>query len=93
MTATIVNTPTKIYDGNTTATLKSGNFSLSNLVGGEGFTVTQTVGTYNSAHVLEANSVTAGLAPATSRRAPEPSPLTTPCRPPPAVPARSRLGR
>ena len=61
MTASIIGTPTKTYDGNTTATLKSGNFALANLVSGEDFTVTQTVGTYNSAHVASASSVTTSL--------------------------------
>ena len=44
LTVAISGTPTKSYDGSATATLNSGNFSLSNLDGGEGFTVTQTTG-------------------------------------------------
>ena len=62
LTASIVGTPTKTYDGASNAALTSSNFSLSNLVSGESFTITQTAGTYNSAHVLAANSVTATLA-------------------------------
>src|SRR5262249_587033 len=62
LTASIIGTPTKHYDGNPTSTLSPANFSLSNLVSGESFTVTQTVGSYNSAHVLAASSVTASLA-------------------------------
>ena len=64
LTASIVGNPAKTYDGTATATLIATNFSLSTLVGGESFTVTQTAGTYNSAHVLEASSVTASLAAA-----------------------------
>ena len=94
VTAGIIGTPTKIYDGTTASALSPSNFSLSNLVGTESFTVTQTAGTYNSTHVLTASSVTRQLSrPATSRRARGLWPATTPCRPPPAVPARSRLGR
>ncbi len=62
VTGSIVNTPTKTYDGTTAATLSASNFSLSNLVSGEGFTVTQTAGTYNNAHVANAITVTATLA-------------------------------
>ena len=61
LTVAISGTPTKTYDGSATATLNSGNFSLSNLVGGEGFTVTQSAGTYNSAHVAAANTVSISL--------------------------------
>ena len=39
VTAAIVDSPTKPYDGSTSATLSSSNFSLSGLVGAEGFTV------------------------------------------------------
>lgn len=39
------------------------NFSLSGVVSGESFTVTQTGGTYNSKDVVTANAVTASLAP------------------------------
>jgi hypothetical protein len=61
VTASIVGDPSKTYDGNANATLTSSNFSLSNLVSGESFTVTQTSGTYNSAHVASASTVTASL--------------------------------
>ena len=60
LSASIVGTPTKTYDGNTSATLKPSNFSLSGLVGSESFTVTQTAGLYNSKDVT-ASSVTASL--------------------------------
>src|SRR5205807_3787886 len=59
VTASIVGNPTKPYDGNTSATLTSANFSLSGVMTGESFTVTQTVGTYNSKDVATANTVTA----------------------------------
>ena len=51
LTAAIIGDPTKTYDGTTTATLTPANFSLSGLVSGESFTVTQTAGTYNSPNV------------------------------------------
>lgn len=62
LTASIVNTPTRAYDGGTIATLASSNYNLSGLVGSESFTVTKTSGTYNSADVATANTVTANLA-------------------------------
>jgi filamentous hemagglutinin family protein len=48
LTAVIINNPTKFYDGNTVATLTSGNFALSGFVSGEGAAVTQTAGAYAS---------------------------------------------
>ena len=63
VTASIVGNPTKTYDGKTGAALTSANFNLSGLVGSESFTVTQTVGTYNSKDVATANAVTASLSP------------------------------
>ena len=64
LTASIIGSPTKIYDGNTNATLTSSNFSLSGFVGTDNLTVTQTSGTYNSKDVNTANTVTATLSPA-----------------------------
>jgi hypothetical protein len=61
LTASIILNPTKPYNGNTTATLTSANFSLSPLAGSENFTVNQTSGAYNSKDVLAANMVTASL--------------------------------
>ncbi len=61
VTASIIGDPTKIYDGNTAATLTSANFSLSGLVGGESFTVTKTSGLYNSKDVPLATTVSASL--------------------------------
>jgi hypothetical protein len=61
LTASIIGDPTKTYDGTTSATLTQANFSLSGLVGTQSFTVTQTVGTYNSKDVSTATTVTASL--------------------------------
>jgi len=47
---TIVNDPTKTYDGTTTATLTSANYQLTGWVGSDGATVTQIVGRYSSAN-------------------------------------------
>ena len=62
LTASIVGDPTKPYDGNTTATLTSGNFSLSGVAAGDSIMITKTTGTYNSADVASANTVTVALA-------------------------------
>jgi len=64
LTAAITGDPTKTYDGNTTATLATANYSLTGFIGEQGAVVTQTAGTYNSANVLDANTVTAALAAA-----------------------------
>jgi filamentous hemagglutinin family protein len=62
LTASIIDTPTKVYDGNTDATLTNGNFSIANLVDGESFTVTKTTGAYNDKDVVDASTVTTSLA-------------------------------
>ncbi len=61
LTASITNDPTTSYNGTITATLAPNNFSISGLVGGESFTVTQTAGMYNSPNVASATTVTASL--------------------------------
>jgi hypothetical protein len=61
LTASIIGDPTRPYDGGVGATLGSSNFQIFGLIGTENFTVTQPTGTYNSAHVLAANLVTASL--------------------------------
>ena len=48
LTAVIIGDPTKTYDGTTTATLTSGNYQLAGFVAGQGATVTETVGAYDS---------------------------------------------
>ena len=60
--APITNTPTKPYDGNTTATLTSSNFSLSGLYSPDSFAVTQTAGTYDHPNVADATTVSTTLA-------------------------------
>ena len=67
LTASIIGTPTKTYDGTTTAALTSANYQLTGLVNGDSFTVTQLAGTYNSKDTT-ANTVTASFRPATSCR-------------------------
>jgi hypothetical protein len=62
LTASIVGNPTKVYDGNATATLGPANFSLGNVVPGQAVTVTKTTGTYNSKDVANANNVSTTLA-------------------------------
>ena len=60
VTASIVNDPTKAFDGTTTAFLTSGNYALNGFVAGQGAQVTQTVGAYDSPNA-GARIVTAGL--------------------------------
>jgi hypothetical protein len=62
LTASITGNPTKVYDGNTTATLTAANFLIGNLVAGQSVTVTKTTGTYNSKDVATANNVSTTLA-------------------------------
>ncbi|MFZ5524276.1 MAG: beta strand repeat-containing protein [Pseudomonadota bacterium] len=71
LTAAIIGTPTKQYDGTTAATLASTNYVLTGFIAGEGATVTQTAGTYYTdttlttptQDVLAATTVGATLAP------------------------------
>ena len=62
LTAVIVGDPTKTYDGGTAASLTSGNFQLIGLVGSDSYTITQTVGVYNSKDT-NAASISAALSP------------------------------
>ena len=57
--ASIVGDPTKTYDGTTTAPLTASNYLLSGFVSGQGATVNQVAGVYNSKNVATANTVTA----------------------------------
>ena len=50
LTASIIGTPTKTYDGGVAATLAASNYSLAGFVSGQGAAVTQTTGTYASAN-------------------------------------------
>jgi CHAT domain-containing protein len=51
----------KVYDGSTTALLGSGDYQISGLVSGEGVTISQTVGVYDSKDVASASQVSAVL--------------------------------
>ena len=64
LTAAIVGSPTKTYDGTTAAALASGNFALSGFVGSQGAAVSPLTGSYNSPDVMAASTVSATLAPA-----------------------------
>ncbi|WP_420383925.1 MBG domain-containing protein [Novosphingobium sp.] len=61
ITAGLIGTTTKAYDGTTVATLTSGNYQLSGFVNGQGATVNQTVGTYGSVNAGSGIAVTASL--------------------------------
>ncbi len=65
LTGTIVGTPTKPYDGGTTATLTSANFSVPTGVSGETITVTNATAAYNFKDVATATTVTSTLASGT----------------------------
>ena len=69
LTAAIVGTPTKTYDGTTGATLTSANYQLSPLVGSDAITVTQPSGVYASA-TAGPEGVTATLSAANFSAAP-----------------------
>jgi trimeric autotransporter adhesin len=60
LTASIVGTPTKQYDGTAAATLSSGNYQLSGFAGGQSAAVNQTSGNYAEANAGN-ESVTAAL--------------------------------
>ena len=51
LTASIIGTPTKRYDGATSASLTPANYRLTGFIAGEGATVTATTGAYASAAV------------------------------------------
>ena len=61
LTWSLVGNPTKVYDGNTDATLGNDNFQIFGFLAGEGATVTQTHGVYDTADVGQKN-VTVNLA-------------------------------
>ncbi|MDR3590782.1 MAG: YDG domain-containing protein, partial [Negativicutes bacterium] len=60
LTASIINNPTKVYDGSTTAYLTPTDFSLTGFVGTQGITVLEVPGTYASS-TAGAETVTASL--------------------------------
>src|SRR5206468_3351492 len=61
VTASIVNDPTKGYEIGSASCREGSNFSLSGLVGTDAFTVTKASGTYNSASVATATTVSTSL--------------------------------
>jgi filamentous hemagglutinin family protein len=61
LTASIVGSPTKVYDATTAATLGPANFTLTGFIAGEGATITKTSATYSSANAGD-RTVTASLA-------------------------------
>ena len=62
LTAVIAGSPFKTYDGTSAATLTADDFRLVGFVEGQGATVTQTDGTYDSAHAGLSVGVSATLA-------------------------------
>src|SRR5690242_19431611 len=53
LTVSLTGTVQKTYDGGANATLASGNYTMSTLLGGDTFTVGQTTGTYASRNVTD----------------------------------------
>ena len=62
LTAAIVGTINKVYDGTTNVTLTAANYSLTGFVGSQGLSVTKTTGTYASKNVGTGLTVSASLA-------------------------------
>lgn len=60
----------KVYDGQTRATLTPENYLLSGWLGSNGATVTQTTGTYDTANVGTGKTVTVSLSSSTAQQAP-----------------------
>ncbi len=91
LTASFTGSISKVYDGTTTATLTPGDYALGGFVSGQGATVTQTSGLYNSSNVANATTVTATLGSGDfSATAAQASPTT---RCPPARAVRRALRR
>ncbi|MCC7595843.1 filamentous hemagglutinin N-terminal domain-containing protein, partial [Janthinobacterium sp. FW305-129] len=61
LTAVVIGTPTKTYDGNANAILSAGNYQLLGFAGGQSASVSQVAGLYNSSDVAGASSVSALL--------------------------------
>src|SRR5262249_35268648 len=62
LTASLTGLVEKTYNGSTAATLANVNYVLTGLVGSDSFTVSQTSGTYASAHAASGINVSATLA-------------------------------
>lgn len=61
ITGALQNAVSKVYDGNTTATLNSSNYALTGWLNSDGATVTKTTGVYNNANVGSGKTVTVSL--------------------------------
>ena len=61
ISGSLTGTVSKVYDGSTVATLAPDNYSLSGFVDGDGATVTQTIGNYDSAGAGTGKTVTVTL--------------------------------
>ena len=61
LSAALVGTTSKVYDGNTDATLAAGNFALTGFVNAEGASVSKTLGTFNNADAGTGKTVLAAL--------------------------------
>jgi filamentous hemagglutinin family protein len=59
--ASLTGSTSKVYDGNTTATLTPGNFAFSGFATGEGASVSKTAGTYDNANAGTNKTVTVSL--------------------------------
>jgi len=57
----VLSSQTKVYDGTSNATIANGSYTLTGFVSGEGGTVAHTQGSYNSANVVSASTITASL--------------------------------
>jgi hypothetical protein len=57
----LTGTTSKVYDGNTTATLAPGNFAFTGFASGEGASVTKTSGSYDTANAGTGKTVTVNL--------------------------------
>jgi uncharacterized protein YdeI (BOF family) len=62
LTAILTGEISKIYDGNDKVTLAGSNFQLGNFAGAESASVSKSTGTYNSANVVNASTVSTTLA-------------------------------
>ena len=58
LTTTLTGTVSKTYNGDTSATLTTSNYSISGFVGSEGATITQTSGNYNNKNSGTSKAVT-----------------------------------
>jgi hypothetical protein len=61
LSAALVGTTSKDYDGNTDATLAAGNFALTGFLNAEGASVSKTLGTFNNADAGTGKTVLAAL--------------------------------